>query len=123
MQSSLEQSQSTSKEGESDKGLSGHAVDQISLGATQNLWLEKNQAGLDGGAMHIEAITNSGNLNNVTMIGNQASSFGGAINLATTLIYMENSLTANNVADLYGGGLFAFFAGLIISNSNITGNS
>ena len=75
------------------------------------------------GAMHIEAITNSGNLNNVTMIGNQASSFGGAINLATTLMYMENSLTANNVADLYGGGLFAFFAGLIISNSNITGNS
>ncbi len=73
--------------------------------------------------MHIEGVTNAGNLNNVTMIGNQASSFGGAINLATSLLYMEDSVTANNVADLYGGGLFAFFSGLIITNSNITGNS
>lgn len=91
-----------------------------------DMWMENNQAGLDGGAMHIENVamtTINAALINITMIGNHAKSFGGALNEASSNITFQDSLVANNVADLYGGGLFSFFAGLYLINVNITGNS
>ena len=90
-----------------------------------DMWMENNQAGLDGGAMHIENVLMPTNvaLINITMIGNHAKSFGGALNEASSNITFQDSLVANNVADLYGGGLFSFFAGLYLINVNVTGNS
>ena len=87
-----------------------------------DVWMEDNEAGLDGGAMHIENVPTA-SATNITMIGNHAKSFGGALNEASSNITFYDSLVANNVADLYGGGLFSFFAGLYLFNVNITGNS
>ena len=90
----------------------------------QNVWMETNTAELDGGAMHIElTVTWVLTFVNITMIGNHAKSFGGAINEASTNMTLRDSLVANNVADLYGGGMFTFFAGLYLFNVNVTGNS
>ena len=93
--------------------------------AMSNLWMEDNEAGLDGGAMHIENVLQNPapTLINITMIGNHAKSFGGALNEASSIIAFQDSLVANNVADLYGGGLFSFFAGLTLTNVNVIGNS
>lgn len=73
--------------------------------------------------MHIEYLTVLSDLVNITMIGNHAKSFGGAMNEASTNMTIRDSLVANNIADLYGGGLFSFFAGLYLFNVNVTGNS
>ena len=99
------------------------AVTATQVSAMQNVWMEANTAELDGGAMHIEQTTTVSDFVNITMIGNHAKSFGGAINEATTNMTLRDSLVANNVADLYGGGLFSFFAGLYLFNVNVTGNS
>ena len=89
----------------------------------QNVWMESNTAELDGGAMHIELTAVGSDFVNITMIKNHAKSFGGAINEASTNMTLRDSLVADNVADLYGGGLFSFFAGLYLFNVNVTGNS
>jgi hypothetical protein len=87
-----------------------------------NTWMQENLASLDGAAMHIESTITLSDLVNITMIGNQAQSFGGAINEASSNITLSGSTVVNNVAGLYAGGLFSFFAGMYIFNSNIIGN-
>ncbi len=103
--------------------LRAYAVESAYVNVLQNVWMETNTAELDGGAMHIEFIGVGSDFVNITMIGNHAKSFGGAVNEASTNITFRDSLVANNVADLYGGGLFSFFAGLYLFNVNVTGNS
>lgn len=102
------------------------AVEGMFLNYMQNVWLQSNFAGLDGGAMHMESVATAppgSDLVNITMIDNHAKSFGGAVNEAGSNVTIRESVVANNIADLYGGGLFSFFAGLYLIDTNITGNS
>lgn len=103
--------------------LGATAAVSTQVNVMQNVWMETNTAELDGGAMHIELTGVGSDFVNITMIGNHAKSFGGAINEASTNMTLRDSLVANNVADLYGGGMFTFFAGLYLFNVNVTGNS
>ncbi len=89
----------------------------------QNTWFQNNYASLDGGALHIEATMQLRDLTNITMINNHAKSFGGAVNEVSSNITFRSSTVNYNVADLYGGGIFTFFAGCYIFDTEIVGNT
>lgn len=86
-------------------------------------WFQNNYATLDGGAMHIEATMGITDFTNITITKNHAKSFGGAINEVSSNITFRNSAFNYNIADLYGGGIFTFFAGCYIFDSEVVGNT
>ncbi len=73
--------------------------------------------------MHIEATMALADFTNITVIKNHAKSFGGAINEVSSNLTFRNSVFNDNIADLYGGGIFTFFAGCYIFDSEIVGNT
>lgn len=87
-----------------------------------NTWMQNNYAGLDGGAMHIESTIQLSDLQNITMTTNHAKSFGGAVNEVGSNITFVSSSVTKNTADLYGGGLFTFFAGMYMFHTDVIGN-
>jgi len=99
------------------------AVQGATVAAMQNVWMQSNYAGLDGGAIHLETTTAPTAWTNLTMIGNHAKSFAGAIQLTDGGFALVSSLVANNIADSYAGGLFAFFGVMYVYYTSITGNS
>lgn len=86
-------------------------------------WFQNNYASLDGGAMHIESSMSMADFTNITMVHNYAKSFGGAINEASSNVTFRNSVFNYNQADLYGGGIFTFFAGTYLFNCEVIGNT
>ncbi len=86
--------------------------------------MNNNAASFSGGAMHTEGVVEIGIANNITMVGNSAGTFGGAINsFAGSNYTFVNSVISSNVGGYYGGGVMVTFAFFTASNTIFEGNS
>lgn len=86
-----------------------------------DLWVTGNDATLDGGAMHMENSGSGVPFTNITLISNTAQT-GAALNSAASSLTFQSSAIIGNVASLYCGGVFSFYSGVTLMDSQIVGN-